>query len=318
MKKIIISTFLAAMASLPVMALDLDLTVKGDGLRVLTEKEAPEGFGRGLPMGPGALRFDGASLWAADSLTGRLVEFDAGGKEIRKISINGGDQLVIADFATIKDRDGKTEGFWALGSERPELVKIDLTGKILASFSTELSIQARLELLPGNRLAVLDQGMSQIAVFDETGKQLFKQSAVGKGFAAAANGDILFLNQEGEVVVLCKRTDANGQVEKLAELPISIESNPSLILSLANDELLIGFHSFDEEKAEASYNISRMNTAGKITATMTTPFPAAFIGRTVIDDGKNLFLVSFVEETGKYLLRLSEFAPTLIEEAAEG
>ncbi|HQB84190.1 MAG TPA: hypothetical protein PLR50_11885, partial [Candidatus Rifleibacterium sp.] len=215
MKKIIISTVLAAMAAFPVLALDLDLTVKGDGLQVLTEKEAPEGFGRGLPMGPGSLQFDGNSLWAVDSIAGRFVEFDAAGKELRKISINGGDQLVIADFATIKDKDGKTDGFWALGSERPELVKIDMTGKILASFSTELSIQARLELLPGNRLAVLDQGMSQIAVFDETGKQLFKQSAVGKGFAAA-NGDILFLNQEGETVVLCKRTDATGQVEKLA------------------------------------------------------------------------------------------------------
>ena len=318
MKKIIISTFLAAMATFPVLALDLDLTVKGDGLRVLTEKEAPEGFGRGLPMGPGALHFDGTSLWAVDSIAGRFVEFDASGKELRRVAVNGGDQLVIADFAMLKDKDGKTDGIWALGSERPELVKIDLTGKILASFSTELSIQARLELLTANRLAVLDEGMNQIAVFDETGKQLFKQSAVGKGFATNDNGDILFLNQEAETVALFKRTDATGQVEKLAELPVSVDSHPSLLLGLKNDEVLIGFHSFDEEKAEASYNISRMTTAGKITATMTTAFPAAFIGRTVIDDGKNLFLVSFIEESGRYLLRLSDFAPALIEEAAEG
>lgn len=318
MKKIIISTFLAAMATFPVLALDLDLTVKGDGLRVLTEKEAPEGFGRGLPMGPGALHFDGTSLWAVDSIAGRFVEFDASGKELRRVAVNGGDQLVIADFAMLKDKDGKTDGIWALGSERPELVKIDLTGKILASFSTELSIQARLELLTANRLAVLDEGMNQIAVFDETGKQLFKQSAVGKGFATNDNGDILFLNQEAETVALFKRTDVTGQVEKLAELPVSVDSHPSLLLGLKNDEVLIGFHSFDEEKAEASYNISRMTTAGKITATMTTAFPAAFIGRTVIDDGKNLFLVSFIEESGRYLLRLSDFAPALIEEAAEG
>ncbi len=308
----------AALTTLPVLALDLDLAVKGDGLRVLTEKEAPEGFGRGLPMGPAALQFNGTSLWAIDSIAGCFVEFDAAGKEIRKININGGDQLVIADFAALADKDGKTDGFWALGSERPELVKIDMAGKILASFSTELSIQARLELLPGNRLAVLDQGMGQIAIFDETGKQLFKQSAVGKGFAVTPAGDILFLNQEGEAVALYKRTDTNGQVEKLSELPISVDSHPSLLLGLKSGEVLIGFHSFDEEKAEASYNISRMTTAGKITATMTTAFPAAFIGRTVIDDGKNLFLVSFIEETGKYLLRLSDFAPTLIEEAAEG
>lgn len=318
MKKIIISTFLAAMATFPVLALDLDLTVKGDGLRVLTEKEAPEGFGRGLPMGPGALHFDGTSLWAVDSIAGRFVEFDASGKELRRVAVNGGDQLVIADFAMLKDKDGKTDGIWALGSERPELVKIDLTGKILASFSTELSIQARLELLTANRLAVLDEGMNQIAVFDETGKQLFKQSAVGKGFATNDNGDILFLNQEAETVALFKRTDATGQIEKLAELPVSADSQPSLLIGLKNDEVLIGFHSFDEEKAEASYNISRMTTAGKITATMTTAFPAAFIGRTVIDDGKNLFLVSFIEESGRYLLRLSDFAPALIEEAAEG
>lgn len=310
------------MATFPVLALDLNLSVKGEGLSVLTAKEAPEGFGRGLPMGPASLHYSGASLWAVDSIAGRLVEFNSEGKEVASLTVKDGDKLVISDFAMIADEAGKNKGFWLVGSEKPEVIKIDNTGNILASFATDLSIQTRVEMLPGGRLAIFDQGMSAFAVYDETGKMLFKQSGIGSGIAIEKNGDILFLSLEEvgleDKLFLCRRTDADGKISKVCELPFAPESNPALLLGLENGQVLVGFHSLDEESDEATYNICRVAADGNVSATMNTGFPAAFISRPVISDGDKLLLVSFVEENGQYLLRLSDLVEELIEEAAEG
>ena len=322
MKKVIISVVFAAMATFPVLALDLNLSVKGEGLSVLTAKEAPEGFGRGLPMGPSSLHYSGASLWAVDSIAGRLVEFNGEGKEVASLTVADGDKLVISDFAMIADETGKNKGFWLIGSEKPEVIKVDNTGNILASFSTDLTIQTRVEMLPGGRLAIFDQGMSAFAVYDEAGKMLFKQSSIGSGIAVEKNGDILFLKLEEvgleDKLFLCRRADADGKISKICELPFAPESNPALLLGLENGQVLIGFHSLDEESDEATYNICRVAADGNVTATMNTGFPAAFISRPVISDGNKLLLVSFVEENGQYLLRLSDLVEELIEEAAEG
>lgn len=322
MKKVIITAVFAAMATLPVLALDLNLSVKDAGLRILTAKEAPEGFGRGLPMGPSALHYAGTSLWAVDSIAGRLVEFNGEGKEVASLTVADGDKLVISDFAVIADETGKNKGFWLIGSEKPEVIKIDNAGNVLASFSTDLSIQSRVETLSGGRLAIFDQGMSAFAVYEETGKMLFKQSGIGSGIAVEKNGDILFLNLEEvgleDKLFLCRRADADGKISKICELPFAPESNPALLLGLENGQVLVGFHSLDEEKDEATYNICRVAADGNVTATMNTGFPAAFISRPVISDGNKLLLVSFVEENGQYLLRLSDLVEELIEAAAEG
>ncbi len=322
MKKIIISSVFAAMATFPVLALDLNLSVKDAGLRVLTAKEAPEGFGRGLPMGPSALHYAGTGLWAVDSIAGRLVEFDNSGKEVASLTVKDGDKLVISDFAMIADETGNSKGFWLVGSEKPEVIKIDNAGNVLASFSTDLNIQTRIEMLPGGRLAIFDQGMSAFAVYDETGRMLFKQSGIGSGIAVEKNGDILFLNLEEvgleDKLFLCRRADVDGKIIKVCELPFAPESNPALLLGLDNGQVLIGFHSLDEESDEATYNICKVAADGNVTATMNTGFPAPFISRPVISSGSKLMLVSFVEENGQYLLRLSDLAEELIEEAAEG
>ena len=322
MKKIIISTVLAAMATFPVLALDLNLSVKGEGLKVLTAKEAPEGFGRGLPMGPSALHYAGTSLWAVDSIAGRLTEFNSEGREVASLSVKDGDKLIFSDFAMITDEAGKNKGFWLLGSEKSEVVKIDTAGNILASFSTDLSIQSRIEQVPGGRLAILDRGMSAFAVYDESGRVQFWQSCIGNGVAVEKNGDILFLNLEEfgpeNGLFLCRRADADGKISKLCELPFAPESNPTLLLGLEGNQVLIGFHSLDEESDEATYNICRVAFDGKVTATVSTRFPAAFINRPVVSDGKKLLLVSFVEENGQYFLRLSDLTQEFIEAAAEG
>lgn len=300
------------------MAVDISLSNANDGLRVLTTKEAPEGFGRGLPMGPSAVRFIDNSLWAVDSIAGRFVEFDLAGKEQKAVTVKDGDKLVIADFAFQKDAAGKLAALWAVGSERADLVKIDLEGKVLASFVTDLCFPAQLELLPQNRLAVLDQGLSVVFIYDETGRKLWQHQCLGKGFVAEANGDLLFLSRKQEAVALSRRVDATGLIVELCELPVGVDANPSLLMSRENGELIFSFHSLSEASGEPAYNISRISVAGKPMASMTTAFPAAFINRVIVAEGEKLFLVSFIEENNKYILRLSDFAPTMIEEASQG
>jgi hypothetical protein len=318
MKKVIISTIFAAIAAVPAMALDISLDHKGPGLRVLTVKEAPEGFGRGLPMGPAALRYDGESLWAIDSIAGSFVEYDGAGKALRSLKIDGADRMVIADFAFEKNAEGKTSAIWAVGSEQTDVVRIDPEGKVVGSFSTGLGMPARIELLPGGKVAVFDQGIPAVVAFDAAGTKLWQQEAIGKGFKAEANGDILFLAAKGDNVFVCRRSDADGKVVELLELPVSQDSNPTMLLSRDNGEILVGFHSLSEETGEIAYNISRMSLSGKPMASVTTDFPAPFINRVIVEKGEALFLVNFIEENDQYILRLSDFAPEMIEEAAQG
>lgn len=306
-----------AVSALPALALDLNLTTTADGLRVLTTKEAPEDFGRGLPMGPSSVQFAGQSLWAVDSLNGRFVEYDLTGKELRAIKVDKADKLIIADFAFEKDAEGKNVAIWAVGSEEAQVLKIDLEGKILTSFSTGLSFPARLELLPGGCVAVLDQAAPKIATFDASGRKLREQPCLGKGFVAEANGDILFLNRKDDKVALCRWFyNISVPVTEVKVLDVGCDAEPSLLMFRNNDEVFFSFHSLDEKTGAYAYNITRTSLAGNFAGSRSFAFPAAFINRPLLDDGKSLFLVEFNDESGAYLLKINEFE--MIEEASQG
>ncbi len=316
MKKLLTTMFIAA-STLPALALDLNLTTNAEGLRVLTAKEAPEDFGRGLPMGPSSVQFAGQTLWAVDSLNGRFVEYDLTGKELRAVKVDNADKLIIADFAFEKDAEGKNIAIWAVGSEEAQVLKIDLEGKILASFSTGLSFPARIELLPGGRLAILDQEPPKIATFDATGKKLHEQPCLGKGFVAEADGNILFLGRKDDKVVLSRLGDNPAKpVTELKVLDVSCDSEPSLLMFRNNDEVFFSFHSLDEKTGAYAFNITRTSLAGNFAGSRTVEFPAAFINRPLLDDGKSLFMVQFSDMNGAYLLKINEFE--MFEEASEG
>lgn len=316
MKKIIMSTICAALLTMPGMAFDLSLSAGETGLRVLTTREAPENFGRALPMGPASLRFAGETIWAVDSIAGKFVEYNREGRELQSVSVKDADKLVIADFAFEKDAEGKSAAIWAVGSEQADVLRIDMTGKIVASFASGLSFPAQLELLPGNRVAVLDQSAPQLVVFAADGKRLREQACVGKGFVCEANGDILFLNRKGDSVALMRLNDQTGEVAELRVLDVGIDAEPSLIMLRNQDEVFISFKSMLEKTGNLAFNLSRFSLAGNPGASLTTAFPAPFINRLLVDDGKGLFTVNFVEENGIYLLRVKELE--MIEEASQG
>jgi len=319
MFKTLLTSLFAAACVVPAAALDLELSAgKDPGLRVLTTKEAPEYFGRGLPMGPSALHFNGSSIWAIDSIAGRLVELHRNGNELRAIAVPGGEKLVIADFAIENASDGKPDAFWVIGSEMPEVIKISADGKVLASFSANLSLPAQIALLPQKSIAILDTGLSLIAAFDETGHELWRQPCIGKGFVAETNGDILFLTAKGEEVALCRRNSLSAKVEEICELEVTPDANPFLLTMNGSNEIYFAFHALSEKSGEYSCNICRLSLAEKTMASMSTAFPAAFINRVVVNDRQNLYLVSFIEENGRYILRLHEFADEMLLEASQG
>lgn len=317
MKKAIVTTIMAALSALPLFSLDLELNVSGNALKVLTSKEAPEGFGRGLPMGPASLRFVNNSLWAVDSIAGRFVEFNAQGQQQKFITVENADQLVISDFAFENDTDGRPVAIWAVGTEQPYVLKTDMTGKVLASFSTDLSFPAQLELLSGGNLAISDQSQKNISIYNTAGQQVWRHEIVGKSFVAETNGDLLFLTVKGENVAVMKRLNATGELVEYCELPMSEDSNPALLFS-RDGEIFFGFHSEEEESEEYVFNINRFSLASKTMATLTTAFPAPFINRLLLENNGNLLLVSFVDENGRYLLRLNEFVDDMISEDSEG
>lgn len=317
MKKAIVTTIMAVLSALPLFSMELNLSVSGPGLKVLTSKEAPEGFGRGLPMGPSSLRFINNSLWAVDSIAGRFVEFNEQGQEQKSISVENADQLVISDFAFENDAEGKPVAIWAVGTEQSDVLKTDMTGKILASFSTDLIFPAQLELLPGGELAISDQGLPNISIYNASGQQVWRHEIIGKNFVAETNGDLLFLTAKDENVAIMKRLHTTGELVEQCELPMGEDSNPALLF-IRNGEIFFSFHSSEEESEEYTFNINRFSLASKAMATLTTEFPAPFINRLLLENNGNLLLVSFVDEDGRYLLRLREFIDDMITEDSEG
>lgn len=318
MKKTIISSLFIACSMLPVMAVDLKMSVKGPELRVLTEKEAPEGFGRGLPMGPASVRFCGDNIWVVDSIAGAFAEFDKDGKQLRNIAVKDAEKLVIADFALQKTADGSVEALWAVGSEEPLIFKADLAGKVLASFSTELSIPGQIELLPENQLAVLDNGVSAIAIFDAAGKKLDQFEIAGKGFLVKADGTMIYLSAKGEKIFVTSRNLAEKKSVELFELPVVADSHPSILTENEYGDIFYSFVSMDEESDAPAHNVACIDLKGLQKATVTTKFPAAFLARPLINAAGTLKIILFVEEDRKYLLRIDDFTPPLLELESQG
>ncbi|MFZ5953188.1 MAG: hypothetical protein ACOYXC_20965 [Candidatus Rifleibacteriota bacterium] len=303
---------------LSVSAAAVDLNIHESGLKILTVKDVDENFGRGLPMGPSSMRYAGDNLWVLDSVAGNIVEFDAEGKALRTIKVANADKLVFADFAFEKDQNGQISAIWAIGSEDTRLLKIDLTGKVLKEFGTQISMPCQLELINGRLLVAFDEGPKTISAWDLDGKLMWQQQAAGKRFLVSDNGELLFLGNDKEGLKVFNRNLETGESKALTAFPVSEDSFPSLLAVGKNNDLLFSFQINDEEGSEFLYQIGRASLGEAEMECLTFDFPAPFLNRVLVENHDKIMRIQFIENEGIRLLRVDEFDPGFSAGSSKG
>lgn len=307
-----------SLSALPALAFDLVLTGQEEGLKLLTAKDVPENFGRGLPMGPSSLRFLADRLWVADSVAGKFVEYDENGNRMQTITIENGEKYLFADFAFQTDGKGELAAIWAIGSEESHLLKIGLDGKIIEEYATKLLDPSQLEMVGGKYLVVFDKAYGRLVAYDLSGKELWQQQAAGNAFVVQENKDLLFIGLEKEKPVICRRDGETGKVKVLRELPVSVEAQPRLLMLKDGQDLLFSFQIMLEGAEDVLVQVARISLEAAEMETVTIDFPAPFLNRILIDRGNHTFLVNFVEVDNGFLLRLSDFSQKISLENSEG
>lgn len=316
-----ISLILAAVlliSQMPAMCLDLNFSANEGGLKLITENDVGEQFGRGLPMGPASVRFLGSDLWVADSLAGKFMSYDRSGKLVQSLAVENGEKYIFADFAFQLGNDSSLEFIWAIGSEETHLLKIAPNGKIVAEFATNLIRPEQIEVVGGRYLVVYDHGYANIVAYDLTGKELWHEPAAAARFAVTATNELVFIRHENEAVKVCKMNLETGKTTVLCGFPISLEAEPRLLLLKDEQNLLFSFHMMSEESNEAMYQIGQLSLTDARLNTVDSAFPAAFLNRFLVEKGNLTFIVSFVESEKERLLRVVEFVADFSERQSEG
>ncbi|MEW6710737.1 MAG: hypothetical protein AB1403_13000 [Candidatus Riflebacteria bacterium] len=137
-----------------------------------------------FPLGPHSFRLVNGTLWVADSVNGKIINFDKEGKLLQEIKIPGLDgQFFIDDFA-VQLKEGKVESIWAAERFKTELIRFSADGKELGHIKGSGLVQLdQLAVASNGQLYVGDYGKALITVFDESGKKLREIPWQMSGFA---------------------------------------------------------------------------------------------------------------------------------------
>lgn len=307
-----------AVNTLPAIALEIKFSANDEGLKLITEKDVAEQFGRGLPMGPSSARFSGEDLWVVDSVGGKFISYDSNGNSRKSFSINKGKDYIFADFAFQTNTNNVIEYIWAIGSEETNLLKIAPDGKVVAEFVTTLIRPQQIEVVANRHIVIYDHGQANLVAYDMTGKELWQQQVAAAGFVVTADNEIICVKQNDDTIKVCQSNPDSGQDKILCEFPISLEAEPRLLLLNDSQHLLLSFHMFIEGAEEATYQIARLSLADAQLQTTDSPFPAAFLNRILLTHNGKIFIVNFVGNDKEPLLRIDEFKADFSARQSEG
>lgn len=289
------------------IAMELNLSNPQSLLKVITEKDVSEGFGRGLPMGPASARFFKDNIWFVDSITGNFIELASSGKLLSKFSVAKGSKYIFHDFDFMLSDKNEISAIWAIGSEETNILKIGLDGKVIHEFATKLSIPSQLEIINNKTILIFDEGEMKIFAFDLKGKKLWQQECNGKNFLVNAEKKIIFLKKEKEEIKVCTRSIENDKIEIIRSFPIAEESHPQLLGMTAKGEIYFAFHSTSEKNDKYNFMIGRLTSEKPEIEVVEAEFPASFLKRFFIQKDGSIFLLNYVENIKGKFLKLTEF-----------
>ena len=164
-------------------------------------------LGDPFPVGPLSFRLVEDKIWVADSIGGKLMQFDNKGKQISDFSVlpEGTKpyrldeyklpilNIQIEDLAPVLGEYGDAKAFWIVDGVANKLVKFGVDGKKLAEIKHPEFIQLfRVEVGRGGHVFAADKGSRSIFVFDSDGNFLNKQNWEWSGMAVSGKDDVLY------------------------------------------------------------------------------------------------------------------------------
>ena len=211
-----------------------------------------------ITSGPLSFRIVGDKTWVADSVGGKMMQFDNKGKLISEFSVlpNGvkpyqvdeeGEPLpniLIDDMAPVLGQYGDIEAWWIADSINNMLVKFSVDGKPLAQLQDPDHSQLfRVEVGAGGHLFVADKGTNNIYVYDSNGNILSEQNWEGSGMAVAGiNANLyrlIYFNEEKRYMLVT--TDVKGKVIKSKVLDVEMVDPVLWWVDEAKEEAVITY-----------------------------------------------------------------------------
>ena len=258
-----------------------------------------------LPFGPLSFRMVGDKTWVADSVGGKLMQFDSKGKMVSEFSVLPKDvkpytvneegfpdfNILIEDIAPVFNSNGELEAWWVADSNDNKLLKFSVEGKILAQLQDpDYGQLFRIEVGADGHLFVADKGTRKIYIYDSKGDFVKDLNWEWSGMAVSNKEDnlyrLVYFNEENRNMLVT--TDLKGNVIKSKVIDIEMSDPELWWVDEAKGEAVITYTPL--EGFEDHYNIIRINFDGKVIAS--GKLPAPFVMNRFIDhaDNENVFI----------------------------
>ena len=241
-----------------------------------------------LPFGPLSFRLVGDKTWVADSVGGKIMQFDRSGKLLSEFSVlppgtkpyeldQEGFPLpntLIEDIAPVIGQYGDIEAWWVADSDENKLIKFSPDGKILAQIQDpDYGQLFRIEVGPGGHLFAADKGNRKIYIYDSNGNYVNDMNWEWSGMAVTGKEDnlyrLMYFNEENRNMLV--KTDPKGNVIKSKVIDIEMSDPELWWVDESKGEAVITYTPL--EGFEGDYIIIRVNMEGKVIASGKLPSP---------------------------------------------
>lgn len=281
--------------SLPVFSFDLSLGDDEQSLGIKITHDADEPFGKPLPWGPSSIRFSGTSLWAADTLKNRIVEYSDKGEYKNSIPLKIPSISTIGDFCFGYYGKTKEKALFVCDADNPIIYVFNPSGDIISQIGTEeksiFSYPKRIEY-SNEKIYVLDTSSKEIFILNNDLSFIKKIKTASENFTIENN--ILFhIANIGRNKIFQWINLTNGEVHELKPgVPAETEID---YISTQNKDVIFGVVKFEENSDKAQYLLIKTNKDEKISK-LFTDYPTSFITRSFIKnkEGK-IFQIKFDE-----------------------
>ncbi len=258
-----------------------------------------------IPYGPLSFRLVGDKTWVADSVGGKLMQFDKDGKLISEFSILPKDvkaytldeegfpdvNILIDDIAPVFNSKGELEAWWIADSVENRLLKFSADGTPLAQLQDpDYGQLFRIEVGAGGHLFVADKIAKKIYVYDSNGDFKSDQNWEWSGMAVSGQNDtlyrLIYFKEEDKNILVS--TDVDGNVLKSVTLDVEMDDPELWWVDEEKQEAVITYN--PDTGFEGDYIIVRVGLDGKVKASGKLPSP--FVMNLFIDhlDNDNVYI----------------------------
>ena len=285
---------ISLMASMPIYAFDLSLGNEENSLGIKVSHEYDEPFGKPLPWGPASIRFSGNSLWAADTLKNRIIEYDLNGNYKSSTLLKLPNYSTIGDFCFGFYKDKKV--LYVCDADNPIIYIFNSSGKPIAKRGsaekrTILMKPARIEFFE-NKIYVLDIGRSNISVYNTDLNQEKAIVTYSKNFAIENDSLIHISTLRSLKCIEWYNLKTGERTNQDLGIPEDTEID---FLFANNDQAYIGDVKFEEGASKAQYQIIQVDKDNNFTR-LNTDYPVSFMVRSFIKDKEGkMYQIKFDE-----------------------